>query len=173
MTMDGQRIVIAYFGEPIPDKNVADIMSVIEKSGVTSGNKKAAISLMTAKEAEELLISGLAIKKASLNVKVPAKIVENPVDKALTYIGMRFADTLVGPDRNIVSFTLALITAVANARQNQCDKELITAVEILCNNVINTDSTLCVKYGITPTIIAAINQVHNTEINPLDYVFGC
>lgn len=173
MTMDGQRIVIAYFGEPIPDKNVADIMSVIEKSGVTSGNKKAAISLMTAKEAEELLISGLAVKKASLNVKVPTKIVETPVDKALTYIGMRFADTLVGPDRNIVSFTLALITAVANARQNQCDKELITAIEILCNNVINTDSTLCVKYGITPTIIAAINQVHNTEINPLDYVFGC
>ena len=86
---------------------------------------------------------------------------------------MGFADTLVGPDRNIVSFTLALITAVANAKQNQCDKELITAVEILCNNVINTDSTLCVKYGITPTIIAAINQVHNTEINPLDYVFGC
>lgn len=173
MTMDGQRIVIAYFGEPIPDKNVADIMSVIEKSGVVSGNKKAAISLMTAKEAEELLISGLAIKKASLNVKVPAKIAVNPVDKALTYIGMRFADALVGPDRNIVSFTLALVTAVANARQNQCDKELITAVEILCNNVINTNSTLCVKYGITPTIIAAINQVHNTEINPLDYVFGC
>lgn len=173
MTMDGQRIVIAYFGEPIPDKNVADIMSVVEKSGVISGNKKAAVSLITAKEAEELLISGLAVKKASLNVKVPAKIVETPVDKALTYIGMRFADTLVGPDRNIVSFTLALITAVANARQNQCDKELITAVEILCNNVINTDSTLCVKYGITPTIIAAINQVHNTEINPLDYVFGC
>lgn len=173
MTMDGQRIVIAYFGEPIPDKNVADIMSVIEKSGVVSGNKKAAISLMTAKEAEELLISGLAVKKASLNVKVPAKIAVNPVDKALTYIGMRFADALVGPDRNIVSFTLALVTAVANARQNQCDKELITAVEILCNNVINTNSTLCVKYGITPTIIAAINQVHNTEINPLDYVFGC
>lgn len=173
MTMDGQRIVIAYFGEPIPDTNVADIMSVVEKSGVISGNKKAAISLMTAKEAEELLISGLAVKKASLNVKVPAKIVESPVDKALTYIGMRFADTLVGPDRNIVSFTLALITAIANAKQNQCDKELITAVEILCNNVINTDSTLCVKYGITPTIIAAINQVHNTEINPLDYVFGC
>ena len=86
---------------------------------------------------------------------------------------MRFADTLVGPDRNIVSFTLALITAVANAKQNQCDKELITAVEILCNNVINTESKLCVKYGITPTIIATINQVHNTEINPLDYVFGC
>lgn len=172
--MDGQRIVIAYFGKPISDKDVADIMSVIEKSGVISGNKKAAISLITAKEAEELLISGLAIKKASLNVKVPAKIAyTNPVDKALTYIGMRFADTLVGPDRNIVSFTLALITAVANAKQNQCDKELITAVEILCNNVINTDSTLCVKYGITPTIIAAINQVHNTEINPLDYVFGC
>ena len=173
MTMDGQRIVIAYFGEPISDKDVADIMSVIEKSGVTSGTKKAAISLMTAKEAEELLISGLAVKKASLNVKAHKKIVETPVDKALTYIGMRFADTLVGPDRNIVSFTLALITAVTNARQNQCDKELITAVEILCNNVINTDSTLCVKYGITPTIIAAINQVHNTEINPLDYVFGC
>ena len=172
--MDGQRIVIAYFGKPISDKDVADIMSVIEKSGVISGNKKAAISLITAKEAEELLISGLAVKKASLNVKVPAKIVETPVDKALTYIGMRFADTLVGADKeNIVSFTLALITAIANARQNQCDKELITAVEILCNNVINTDSTLCVKYGITPTIIAAINQVHNTEINPLDYVFGC
>ena len=79
--MDGQRIVIAYFGKPISDKDVADIMSVIEKSGVISGNKKAAISLVTAKEAEELLISGLAIKKASLNVKVPAKIVENPVDK--------------------------------------------------------------------------------------------
>ena len=173
MTMDGQRIVIAYFGKPISDKDVADIMSVIEKSGVISGNKKAAISLITAKEAEELLISGLAVKKASLNVKVPAKIVESPVDKALTYIGMRFADTLVGPDRNIVSFTLALITAVANARQNQCDKELITAVEILCYNVINTVSTLCVKYGITPTIIAAINQVHNTEINPLDNEFGC
>lgn len=173
MTMDGQRIVIAYFGKPISDKDVADIMSVIEKSGVISGNKKAAISLVTAKEAEELLISGLAVKKASLNVKVPAKIVETPVDKALTYIGMRFADTLVGPDRNIVSFTLALTIAVANARQNQCDKELITAIEILCNNVINTNSTLCVKYGITPTIIEAINQVHSTEINPLDYVFGC
>ena len=173
MTMDGQRIVIAYFGKPISDKDVADIMSVIEKSGVISGNKKAAISLITAKEAEELLISGLAIKKASLSVKVPAKIVESPIDKALTYIGMRFADTLVGPDRNIVSFTLALVAAVANAKQNQCDKELITAVEILCNSVINTDSMLCVKYGITPTIIAAIKQVHNTEINPLDYVFGC
>ena len=173
MTMDGQRIVIAYFGKPISDKDVADIMSVIEKSGVISGNKKAAISLITAKEAEELLISGLAVKKASLNVKVPAKIVESPVDKALTYIGMRFADTLVGPDRNIVSFTLALVAAVANAKQNQCDKELITAIEILCNSVINTDSVLCVKYGITPTIIAAIKQVHNTEINPLDYVFGC
>ena len=173
MTMDGQRIVIAYFGKPISDKDVADIMSVIEKSGVISGNKKAAISLITAKEAEELLISGLAVKKASLNVKVPAKIVESPVDKALTYIGMRFADTLVGPDRNIVSFTLALVAAVANAKQNQCDKELITAIEILCNSVINTDSMLCVKYGITPTIIAAIKQVHNTEINPLDYVFGC
>ena len=171
--MDGQRIVIAYFGKPISDKDVADIMSVIEKSGVISGNKKAAISLVTAKEAEELLISGLAIKKAALDGGVPLKINETPVDKALTYIGMRFADTLVGPDRNIVSFTLALITAVANAKQNQCDKELITAVEILCNNVINTDSTLCVKYGITPTIIAAIKQVHNTEINPLDYVFGC
>lgn len=173
MTMDGQRIVIAYFGKPISDKDVADIMSVIEKSGVISGNKKAAISLITAKEAEELLISGLAVKNASLSVKVPAKIVESPVDKALTYIGMRFADTLVGPDRNIVSFTLALVAAVANARQNQCDKELITAIEILCNSVINTDSMLCVKYGITPTTIAAIKQVHNTEINPLDYVFGC
>ena len=173
MTMDGQRIVIAYFGKPISDKDVADIMSVIEKSGVISGNKKAAISLITAKEAEELLISGLAVKNASLSVKVPAKIVESPIDKALTYIGMRFADTLVGPDRNIVSFTLALVAAVANAKQNRCDKELITAIEILCNSVINTDSMLCVKYGITPTIIAAIKQVHNTEINPLDYVFGC
>lgn len=173
MTMDGQRIVIAYFGKPISDKDVADIMSVIEKSGVISGNKKAAISLITAKEAEELLISGLAVKKASLNVKVPAKIAENPVDKALTYIGMRFADTLVGPDRSIISFTLALAASISNAKLNQCDKELITAVEILCNNVIDTGSTLCVKYGITPTIIAAINKVHNTKINPLDYVFGC
>ena len=170
--MDGQRIVIAYFGKPISDKNVTDIMSVIEKSGVVSGNKKAAISLITAKEAEELLITGLAVKSATIGREVPVKVIEDPVSKAITYIGMRFADALVGPDRNIVSFTLALVTAVTNARQNQCDKELITAVEILCNNDVNTDSTLCVKYGITPMIIAAIKQVHSTEINPLDYVFG-
>lgn len=166
--MEPQRIVISYFGDPVTD--TAKIVNAID-SNLVGGNKMVQISTMTAKEAEECLTSMLAVFKAT-KTQPMAKDSTNPLDKAILYIGMRFADMLVGPDKNSLGFTIAITSAIALAKQTNSDKELLTAAEIISSEDVNVRKALCRKYGIDATVVNIIKTAYTSDPHTYGYVFG-
>lgn len=154
-----RAIVILYDGveaNPIAISRMLDCLNPY-----VSPNTKGTVKVLSEEDIAKLLIEGVLINNAGKTSK--AFTVDDNIKRAMIVINNRFADCLVGKDKSVVRFAIALASAIAKARINNNDTELLESVEMLISNeeaVKSMSSAWKNKYGFDVHVMAAIRQAY-------------
>ena len=130
-------------------------------AGIKAGpNDEVTMFQFTDAELASLLAKDAVIDAAN-NAAEQHVLAPNNVEKAVYIIGNRFAEYLVGKDKNIVDFATALAAQVTRARIDDNDSELLNSIEVIINCpdvTVNVPSKTLRAKGFTKEVLHAIRK---------------
>lgn len=161
-------IVILYEGAELSFNAQRAINNAIVMSNSTVGIKARANDEITMFQFTDAELASLLAKDAVMdvanwepNTAEQHVLAPNSVEKAVYIIGNRFAEYLVGKDKNIVDFATALAAQVTRARIDDNDSELLNSIEVIINCpdvTVNVPSKTLRAKGFTKEVLHAIRK---------------
>lgn len=160
-----RAVVIMYEGAELSFNAQRAINNAIVMSNSTVGikagpNDEVTMFQFTDAELASLLAKDAVIDAAN-NAAEQHVLAPNNVEKAVYIIGNRFAEYLVGKDKNIVDFATALAAQVTRARIDDNDSELLNSIEVIINCpdvTVNVPSKTLRAKGFTKEVLHAIRK---------------
>lgn len=160
-----RAIVILYEGAELSFNAQRAINNAIVMSNSTVGIKARPNDEITMFQFTDAELASLLAKDAVIDVANNAAeqhvLAPNNVEKAVYIIGNRFAEYLVGKDKNIVDFATALTAQVTRARIDDNDSELLNSIEVIINCpdvTVNVPSKTLRAKGFTKEVLHAIRK---------------
>ena len=152
--MSKRAIVILYNGSEADKDTVANILADLDPF-IQMGTK-ASVKLL---DEEEVAMSTVGFISSYKDIRVDSS---DEVKKAIMYLNHRFGDAMVGKEKSEIRFSIALSSALAQARIFNNDAELQHSVEILINNapvIESVPKSWRNRYGFTDNIYCIVRNV--------------
>lgn len=155
---DMRALVVTYYGYELPESVIKEIAESVLNHGC---------------EVKISTFAGDDIRKAlvvSTNTdwidKQPKKSEEQmAIESAVIYIGEKFAEWLIGPQKSMPVFLTQLSARLTYAKMYGNDDNLIKAVNILCTHTGKVPAKLSKKYGFNDTVLATIKTANTSDFH--------
>ena len=167
MSTTNHALIILWNGKDMPDHVVTEIVQYMHSAGVCIPELTKAIY----KDQKGIVDSIIRdVDKTCLKVDIQEDEQQEAIKQSVIYIGERFSKYLKGTVRpNVLNFAMAITEAVSKARvnvganpsaENEYDKALLNAVEIIATARDRIPASVARKYNITTNIVSVISQVY-------------
>ena len=168
MLNEKNALVILWTGNKMPEELVATIGNTLIVNGITIPEHLTVVYKDAEGVAKALVREANGI--STLHIDIADNHTTEAVRQAVVYIGKRFEASLTNTKGNLTEFALKLNNAVQIAHSNigfnpisdnEQDRALIKAVEVISTVDAVIPATLARKYHITKQVCDVIKMVYN------------
>lgn len=149
---DSRALVITYYGYELPESVIKEIAKSVFNHGC-----EVEISTFTGDDIRKALVLSTNTEKKSEE--------QMAIESAVIYIGEKFAEWLIGPQKSIPVFLTQLSARLTYAKMYGNDDNLIKAVNILCTHTGKVPAKLSKKYGFNDTVLATIKTANTSDFH--------